>query len=85
MLPPRKEKGKIRLRVPPGLYADNGQMLVNKFPLRPTLVIESGHGLQVYWLFTQLWVFADEEEWLQAQRLVQRFQETRQAQARAHG
>lgn len=38
---------------------------------RPTLIIHSGHGLQVWWLFDKPWVFADAGERQQAQQLTQ--------------
>ena len=38
---------------------------------RPTLIIHSGHGLQVWWLFDKPWVFANAEERQQSQMLTQ--------------
>ena len=37
----------------------------------PTLLVNSGHGLQAWWLFDKPWVFADDNERTQAQTLSQ--------------
>lgn len=59
--------------------------LLTEFPLPPTLVIDSGHGLQAWWLFRELWVFENEAERQAAQALACRFLATLQSIARAHG
>jgi hypothetical protein len=43
--------------------------LIREFPLAPTVVVDSGHGLQPWWLFRELWVFENEKERQQAQIL----------------
>lgn len=35
---------------------------LNELPLKPSIVINSGHGLQALWLFKELWVFDSEED-----------------------
>ena len=36
--------------------------LLDQMPLMPTIVVNSGHGLQAWWLFNEPWIFADEAE-----------------------
>ena len=36
--------------------------LVNRFPLRPSVIVMSGHGLQAYWLFREFWRLVSDEE-----------------------
>ena len=64
---------------------DEALALIHEFPLPPTFVVDSGYGLQPWWLFKKLWVFRDEEERDEAQTLLRQFQETLQAKAAAHG
>lgn len=49
--------------------------LVEIFPLGPSILVHSAHGLHAYWLFRELWVFGEGER-AQAQALVRRFQKT---------
>src|SRR4051794_11613234 len=44
-----------------------GLVLIRQFPLQPTLVVDSGHGLQAWWLFKEPWIFGDEDERQKAQ------------------
>jgi hypothetical protein len=53
--------------------------------LGPSVMVATGHGLQPWWLFQRPWVFADEAEREEAQRLVRRFHATLAGQARASG
>jgi hypothetical protein len=59
--------------------------LIRKFPLTPTIVVDSGYGLQAWWLFRELWIFENEADRQAAQALARRFIATLQAQARTHG
>ena len=43
--------------------------LLNSLPVRPTLIINSGNGLQAYWLFDQPWHFNSPSERQQAAAL----------------
>jgi hypothetical protein len=36
--------------------------LIDKVPVKPTLIVSSGHGLHAYWLFKEPWIFADDAE-----------------------
>jgi hypothetical protein len=64
---------------------EEARALLDEFPLQPTLIIDSGHGLQPWWLLTDPWAFDGEEERRRAQDLVRRFQATLQAKARDRG
>src|SRR5215217_2345867 len=59
--------------------------ITEAIPLKPTLIVHSGHGLQVWWLFKELWVFESETEREEAQELSRRFQATLKQKAKAHG
>jgi hypothetical protein len=43
--------------------------LIDAFPLRPSALVHSGHGLQATWLFKEPWTFDDHEERLEAKQL----------------
>ena len=55
--------------LPPTLTA--AQELLEQALFAPTLLVNSGHGLQAWWLFQKPWVFQTPEERLQAQALTQ--------------
>jgi hypothetical protein len=59
--------------------------ITEAIPLRPTLIVHSGHGLQVWWLFKELWVFEDGSERKEAQELSRRFQATLKRKAKKYG
>ena len=40
--------------------------LIEKFPLVPTAIIHSGHGLQCFWLLEEAWLFGDDDAERQA-------------------
>lgn len=50
--------------------------ILSKFPLKPTLIIMSGHGIHCYWLFHQVWYFGTEQERKMAAKLSKEFQLT---------
>ena len=58
---------------------------MGEFALPPSLIVDSGHGLQPWWLFKKPWIFRDDEERREAQTLVGRFQATLQVIAEDHG
>lgn len=64
---------------------EDGLNLLADFPLSPTIVVNSGHGFQVWWLFKELWTFDTDEERQQAQALSRNFQATLQELARCQG
>ena len=50
---------------------DAARAVMEQLPYEPTLIIDSGHGLQYWWLFKKPWVFGGEGEWNEARRTVQ--------------
>ena len=60
---------KKRDQLPP--TAEEALALMAQLPYEPTLIVDSGHGRQFWWLFNQPWVFAGKEEWGQACRVTQ--------------
>ena len=46
--------------LPPSLQ--EGVDFLNDFPLKPTLIVNSGYGLHVYWVFKEVWYFDGPEE-----------------------
>jgi P4 family phage/plasmid primase-like protien len=49
---------------------------LDDFPLKPTLIINSGHGLHVYWVFREVWYFDGVDERKKARLLSDKFQST---------
>jgi len=58
---------------------------LKEFPLLPTALVHSGHGLHGYWLFKEPWEFEDDAERQEAARLLRRFQKTLQSRAEEKG
>lgn len=59
--------------LPPTL--EDALALLEEFPLQPTLIVDTGHGVHAYWLFKELFAINNEADRDRAQALVQRFQE----------
>jgi P4 family phage/plasmid primase-like protien len=78
-----KDPAHTEQNLPPTKEA--AQALVAEFPLPPSLVIDSGHGLYGWWLFRELWTFATDEERQAAERLAKQFLLTLQGIAEKHG
>lgn len=55
---------------------DEAMSLLEKIPLKPSIIVNSGHGLHVYWLFDSFWSFANEEERQNAAQLAHSFNES---------
>jgi hypothetical protein len=53
--------------------------------LQPTLLINSGYGIQAWWLLEEPWIFNNDDEREQAQRLVQAFQAALRGRAAIEG
>lgn len=58
---------------------------LKSFPLLPTVLVHSGHGLHGYWLFKEPWEFEDDAERQEAARLLRQFQKTIRALAEERG
>lgn len=48
---------------------DEALSLIDAMGLNPTMIIASGHGLQAWWCFRELWEFGDDDERQRANRL----------------
>lgn len=48
--------------------------ILEKIPLKPSIIVHSGHGLHAYWIFKECWYFDSENERNEAQKLLQGFQ-----------
>jgi len=59
--------------------------LAKRFPMQPTLIVHSGHGIQVYWSLKEPWVFENETERQAARTLSDRFQATLKGYAAEQG
>jgi hypothetical protein len=68
----------------PPTFAD-ARALVGAFPLKPTVIVHSGFGLQAWWLFKEPWTFQGPEDRARAQQLARRFGATLQTYARERG
>ncbi len=64
---------------------EEARALLAELAIEPTLVVDSGHGLQPWWLFKKPWVFGDDYDCRKAQDLIRQFQTALQAKAAAHG
>lgn len=67
-----RDKAHAELNLPP--TKNDAAELVNEFPLAPTILVDSGHGLHGYWLFREPLTIDSKEERDEAQDLVRRFQ-----------
>jgi hypothetical protein len=59
--------------------------LVDRLGLRPTVIVFSGHGVHLYWLFKEPWTFDNADEHAQAAALAKRWHRTICARARELG
>lgn len=55
---------------------EGAMQLVADTGLEPTLLVHSGHGLQVWWLFDQFWLFEEDTDRLEAATLAQSWNAT---------
>ncbi len=54
-------------------------------PVEPSYIIHSGHGIQVWWLFKETWIFDDKNEGQEASELVYKWNHTLRAKAQQKG
>jgi hypothetical protein len=64
---------------------DQGLNLLAEFEDTPTLVVDSGNGLQAWWLFEDPWVFEGPEQLAHAQKLSSRFGSRLSGHFKEHG
>jgi len=51
---------------------DEAMQLLNAIPQEPTYIINSGHGMQAWWLFKEVWMFDSPTERADAEQLEKR-------------
>lgn len=54
-------------------------------PLEPSLIVNSGGGLHVYWILKEVWIFDKDDEWTAAATLCKRMSATLRSIAIEHG
>jgi putative DNA primase/helicase len=59
--------------------------LLREFPVPPSMVYHTGHGIQFCWLFREPWTFDNEADRIRAQALLNRLKATFARLADAHG
>lgn len=69
--------------LPPDL--DSALSLLEVVPQKPTLIVNSGHGVHVYWLFHEPWILASDEDRRRAGEMLQRLQDAIRTEAAIHG
>ena len=55
---------------------DEAVQFLNDFPLKHSIMVNSGGGFHVYWLFKEIWYFDNEDERKKARSLSNQFQKT---------
>lgn len=70
-----------------GVFTDKNEALdfIKVLPIKPTIVINSGGGFHVYWLFKEMWIFDRSEERANASLLVKGWLEAVRLRAAAVG
>lgn len=71
-----------QFNLPPDFKAATA--LVNEAGLPPSVIVDSGHGMHAYWLLTEAFAFAGDEERGRAVQLMHRWWSTLKACAAAH-
>jgi hypothetical protein len=64
---------------------DEARTILDKLPLAPSVLVDSGHGLHAYWLFKEPWVFETEGERIEAAKRARGWVETVRNAARSFG
>lgn len=72
-----------KTNLPPTI--EDALALIDSLGLSPSLVIDSGHGVQAYWQFKEPWVFENDEERQQAYSLSARWTATMRVRAAERG
>ena len=64
---------------------DEARAILDKLPLAPSVLVDSGHGLHAYWLFKEPWVFEADDERIEAAKRAKGWVETVRKAARGLG
>jgi hypothetical protein len=75
--------GHKKPNLPPTL--EDAQNLIRETGLEPTLVVSSGGGLHAYWLFHDAWIFEDDADRNEAQKVVTNWMACIKVAAAKHG
>ena len=73
---------KKELPLPP---RDEALAFLNEIPFKPSCIVDSGGGFQIYWLFKEMWTFSSDEERHKAKDFSDRFHKTIISMAKAKG
>ena len=57
----------------PTTIQDGLDLITANIPHKPSLIVQSGHGLHAYWVFKEPWVFEREEDRIQAAIMLKNF------------
>lgn len=60
-------------------------LLLEECGARPTITLNSGHGLQCWWVFNEFWEFTNEQDRMAAADLARRWNSTLRVRAATHG
>ncbi len=64
---------------------EEARAIIEKLPFPPSLIVDSGHGLQPWWVFKEPWTFDTDEERLQAAKVAKGWIETVRGAAQSLG
>jgi AraC-like DNA-binding protein len=64
---------------------DEARAILDKLPLAPSVLVDSGHGLHAYWLFKEPWTFETDDERIEAAKRAKGWVETVRNAARSFG
>lgn len=70
-------------KLPPDL--ENALKIPACVPFKPSIIISSGYGLHIYWLFTEPWVLSDEAERQEAKTQLKQLQALLRNEANTYG
>ena len=60
-------------------------ILLDEIGIPPTIILDSGHGIQAWWIFKEPWIFEDDDDRAKAAELAKKWIGTYQAKASKHG
>jgi hypothetical protein len=64
---------------------DEARTILDRLPLAPSVLVDSGHGLHAYWLFKEPWVFETPDERIEAAKTARGWVQTVRSVARDLG
>jgi hypothetical protein len=76
-------KGHKKPNLPP--TEEDARLLIKDMGPAPTMIVQSGRGLQAWWVFREPWLLDTEEDRAKAERLTKGWSTTLRAHAKARG